>query len=183
MTLTVNFQLRASCQRQLLELYEWIANDGAPTAAERFVSSIIEYCERLVDMPMIGAARDDIRPGLRTVGFRHRAVIAFQLAGTRITILGVFYGRQDYEARLARSATCRRYRSHISGSAALVPRGSAPPRCVAAGPGRPTGRPPKSLHTTCISPMPPRRAVIDRALPSVPRMRIRYLRERWLPGP
>ncbi len=99
MTLTVDFAPAA--ERQLLELYEWIANNGAPTAAERFVSSIIDFCERLVDMPMIGAARDDIRPGLRTVGFRHRAVIAFQLAGARITILGVFYGGQDYEARLA----------------------------------------------------------------------------------
>lgn len=88
-------------ERQRLELYEWIANDGAPTAAERFVSSIIEYCKRLVDMPMIGAATDDIRPGLRTVGLRHRAVATFRLAGTPITILGVFYGGQDYQARLA----------------------------------------------------------------------------------
>jgi len=37
---------------------------------------------------------------LRTIGFRRRATIAFSADDRMVTILGVFYGGQDYEAAL-----------------------------------------------------------------------------------
>lgn len=98
MTPAVVFAPRA--ERQLLEIYEWIAEAGDPETGAQFVRSIIDYCESIADMPGIGLARDDIRAGVRTVGFRRRAVIAFLVETAKITILGVYYGGQDYESRL-----------------------------------------------------------------------------------
>ena len=99
MTIAVGFAEAA--QQHLLDLYEWIAAHGSPEDARRFVASIIDYCDSLADMPGIGTARDDIRPGLRTVGIRRRVVNPFATTDdTRITILGVFYSGQDYEPRL-----------------------------------------------------------------------------------
>lgn len=63
-------------RQQLTELYLWITEQsGSPALAEGFATAIIDYCDELADSPMIGLARDDIRPDLRTIGFRHRAVI------------------------------------------------------------------------------------------------------------
>jgi toxin ParE1/3/4 len=47
-----------------------------------------------------GTLREDVRPGLRTIGFRRRATIAFAVEGDTVTILGIFHGGQDYEADL-----------------------------------------------------------------------------------
>jgi toxin ParE1/3/4 len=38
-----------------------------------------------------------LRPGLRTIGFRRRVTIAFAVEAEVVTIIGVFYGGQDFE--------------------------------------------------------------------------------------
>lgn len=45
--------------------------------------------------------RDDIRPGLRTVGYKKRVVIAFAVLDGTVAIIGIFYGGRDYEIILA----------------------------------------------------------------------------------
>jgi toxin ParE1/3/4 len=40
--------------------------------------------------------RDDIRPGLRVVGYKHRASIAFTVEGERVIILRIFHGGQNW---------------------------------------------------------------------------------------
>jgi toxin ParE1/3/4 len=45
-----------------------------------------------------GQARDDLLPGLRTVGFERRATIAFMVTSEAVLIEGVFYGGRDFEA-------------------------------------------------------------------------------------
>ncbi len=68
--------------------------------AEDFVGSIVAYCEGLETFPLRGAKRDDIRPGVRITGFRCRAASAFTVDDEAVTILGVFYGGQDYDTVL-----------------------------------------------------------------------------------
>ena len=50
--------------------------------------------------PKRGTMRDDVRPGLRITNYRKRAVIAFYVDAERVSIVGVFYGGQDYETIL-----------------------------------------------------------------------------------
>ncbi|PHP53364.1 type II toxin-antitoxin system RelE/ParE family toxin [Actinomyces ruminis] len=85
-------------QVHLADLYRWIADEsGFPSRALTYVSALMDRCEALVDFSMVGRARDDIRPGVRTVGFRRRAVIAFAVTDEAVEILGVYYGGRDHE--------------------------------------------------------------------------------------
>ena len=97
MTRSVVYSPRA--KQQLTELYLWIAQQsGHPDRAQRYISAILDFCDSLAQFPMIGFARDDLRPGLRTIGFRRRVVIAFAVNEKTAEIHGIFYGGQNYEA-------------------------------------------------------------------------------------
>jgi len=47
-----------------------------------------------------GTRRDDIRPGLRITHYKRRAIIAYAVEVEHVSIIGVFYGGQDYERAL-----------------------------------------------------------------------------------
>lgn len=87
-------------EEQLLELYRYIAGAGSPTIAERYTSAIIAYCQSFEQFPLRGTKRDNIRKGLRITNYKKRAVIAFDVEGDCVSIIGVFYGGQDYESVL-----------------------------------------------------------------------------------
>jgi toxin ParE1/3/4 len=88
---------RREALTQLEELYDFVAAAGSPLAASDLVDAIVTFCEDLAPFPLRGTARDDIRPGLRTIGFRRRAVVAFVVGDDAVVVLGVFYGGRDYE--------------------------------------------------------------------------------------
>ena len=87
-------------EEQLAALYRYIAEAATPTTSARYVNAIIDYCESLEMFPMRGTQRDDVRPGLRVTNYKGRAVIAFTVDADRVSILGVFYGGQNYESVL-----------------------------------------------------------------------------------
>lgn len=84
-------------QEQLLALYRYIAVAASPVTAERYTNAIVEYCESLQDFPHRGMCRDDVRPGLRVTHYKKRTVIAFAVEVEQVSIIGIFYGGQDYE--------------------------------------------------------------------------------------
>lgn len=98
MSLRVVFTYEA--EDQLVELHRYIAARRSAEVAARYLDAIVEFCEELGRFPYQGRARDDIRSGLRTVGFKRRAVIAFAMLDETLVIVGVFYGGRDYEAAL-----------------------------------------------------------------------------------
>jgi plasmid stabilization system protein ParE len=83
---------------QLVSLYFHIAAAASPEIAACYTGAIVEQCESLKTFPMRGAQRDDIRSGLRVLGFRRRVSIAFEVTAKVVTILGIFYGGQNIEA-------------------------------------------------------------------------------------
>lgn len=85
---------------QLEALYRYIADAASPLVAQRYTDAIVNYCETLETFPLRGTRRDDIRPGLRITNYRGRAVIAFDVSDALVSIIGVFYGGQDYETEL-----------------------------------------------------------------------------------
>lgn len=88
---------RREALAQLDDLYDFVAAAGSPMAAANLIDAIVAFCEDLAPFPLRGIARDDIRPGLRTLGFRRRAVVAFVVRDDVVVVLGVFYGGRDYE--------------------------------------------------------------------------------------
>lgn len=85
---------------QLEALYRYIAEAASPHVAQRYTSAIVTYCETLQKFPQRGTRRDDIRPGLRITNYKGRAVIAFEVGVDLVSIIGVFYGGQDFESEL-----------------------------------------------------------------------------------
>lgn len=91
-------------QEQLAELEDYIAHaSGSAETAARYVDGIVAYCESLDEFPERGTQHDDLLPGLRLVGFRRRATIAFTVNSEEVTILGVFYGGQDIDTAFRES--------------------------------------------------------------------------------
>jgi len=91
---------RQEALHQLEELYEFIADAGSSANAARFTESIVVFCEGLADFPYRGLSREDLRPGLRTIGYRKRVVIAYAILNEMVAIVGIFYGGRDHEQML-----------------------------------------------------------------------------------
>ena len=84
----------------LIGLYDYIAVESGHEIAGGYIERIETACMALATFPERGLQRDDIRPGLRVVGFERRATIAFQVRKTEVVIVRIFYGGQDYERAL-----------------------------------------------------------------------------------
>jgi toxin ParE1/3/4 len=84
----------------LRRLYDLIADAALPARALAYVEGLRRYCLGLADFPERGTRRDAIRPGLRTLGYRRRVAVAFQVTGTQVIILRLLYGGRDLEGLL-----------------------------------------------------------------------------------
>ncbi len=73
---------------------------ASPDIAAQYTEAIVNYCESLRRFPLRGTIRDDVRPGLRITNYKGRTVIAFDVDTEVVSIIGVFYGGQDYETIL-----------------------------------------------------------------------------------
>jgi plasmid stabilization system protein ParE len=87
-------------EEQIAALYRYIAEAASVDIAARYAEAIVSYCESLRTGPHRGTMRDDVRPGLRITNYKKRAVIAFAVHAEMVSIIGVFYGGQDYETIL-----------------------------------------------------------------------------------
>jgi toxin ParE1/3/4 len=85
----------------LNRLYDWIASVAGSTVAFRYIERIEEFCMRLDLASERGVVREDIRPGLRVVGFERRLTVAFSVDAEIVTIYRLFYGGQNWEETLA----------------------------------------------------------------------------------
>lgn len=94
MTYTVIFS--APAESDLFAIYDYIGERAGPSIALRFIESIEDYCLGFQNFPERGTRRSDLRPGLRTVGFRRRATILFEVnrKARQVTIHGIYYAGQ-----------------------------------------------------------------------------------------
>jgi toxin ParE1/3/4 len=79
----------------LLQLYDYIATRSGAGRARAYAERILSYCLGFENLPERGTRRDDLRPGLRVVGFPRRVTIAFHITEDRVTIDRVLYGGRD----------------------------------------------------------------------------------------
>ena len=90
----------SEARAQLDHLYDYIAMAASPNTALKFTDAILGELGSLQDFPIRGVSREDILPGLRTMGFRRRVTIAFVVEPAQVLVVGIFYGGQDFEAVL-----------------------------------------------------------------------------------
>ena len=60
-----------------------------------FIDRIEKACLALAHFPNRGSRRDELRPGLRILGFERRTAIAYVVTGNEVVIARVFYGGRD----------------------------------------------------------------------------------------
>lgn len=81
-----------AAERDLTEIALRIANDD-PGAAFRFVEDIRHHCGLLVGVTLMGRARRDLHPDIRS--FPHRSyVVYYMLKDDQVRILRVWHGRR-----------------------------------------------------------------------------------------
>jgi plasmid stabilization system protein ParE len=88
-----------AAEADLRATYDYIAARGGAEIAFGFVERIEGYCLGFAHAPERGTRRDDLRPGLRTVGFRRRATILFEVRHDerQVVIHGVYYAGRSFE--------------------------------------------------------------------------------------
>lgn len=87
---------------QLDALEDYISDAGSPPVAARFIDNLVSHCESLALFPLRGVRRDDLLTGLRITHYRRSTIIPFRVKPDckTVSIVGVFYGGQDYTALL-----------------------------------------------------------------------------------
>lgn len=88
----------------LRQLYTVIAIDAGAGRAQSYTDRIAQHCLGLMTFPDRGVARDDLRPGLRTIAFRRRVTVAFHVSDGAVTVDRILYGGRDLEAAFEASA-------------------------------------------------------------------------------
>jgi toxin ParE1/3/4 len=88
---------RPEAKADLAALYDFIAADAGPLIAGEYLDRIEAACRALATFPRRGILRNDIRQGLRIVGFERRAIIAFEVKGREVTIARVLYGGREFD--------------------------------------------------------------------------------------
>ncbi len=80
----------------LLHLGDWIAERTGVDVALNYIERLEAYCAGFETAGERGQRRDDIRAGLRIVGFERRVAIAFTVSNTEVIILRLYYGGQNW---------------------------------------------------------------------------------------
>jgi toxin ParE1/3/4 len=83
----------------LFAIYRYIAERAGDETALRFTDRIEQYRLSFVTFPERGTKRDDLRRGLRTIGFRRCATIVFEVdrRTRQVIIHGIHYAGRSLE--------------------------------------------------------------------------------------
>ena len=97
----VEFSRRA--ERNLTEIYHYIAGESGQNRADTVVSGLVSACRALEQFSERGTLRPDLYPGLRLIGHRRFAPIAFVVEIERVIDHGVFWKGRDLERAFSKA--------------------------------------------------------------------------------
>jgi len=98
---TYKIEFSPEALADLFDLYDYIVlRDGAGRAIG-YLDRIESFCQSLSTFPERGILREDLRPGLRMVGFERRVVLAIRIKADTVTILRILYGGRSLEDEFA----------------------------------------------------------------------------------
>lgn len=79
----------------LSSIGDWIAERAGADIALGYIERLEAYCLGFEHAAERGRRRDDLRPGLRVIGFERRVAIVFAVSDDEVTILRLYYGGQN----------------------------------------------------------------------------------------
>jgi toxin ParE1/3/4 len=97
-----NVSFSPEAQADLSSLYDHIAEHSGAGRALAYIERIEQWCLGLANFPERGTRRDDLKPGLRIVGYEKRLVAAFTVMDDAVVILRILYGGRDLRRHLSK---------------------------------------------------------------------------------
>jgi toxin ParE1/3/4 len=70
-----------------------------PQAAQRLAEEMKQRCEQLGKLPGLGRARDDLKPGLRSIVVQ-RYTVFYRATDTSVQIVRILHGSRDIDSIL-----------------------------------------------------------------------------------
>jgi toxin ParE1/3/4 len=90
------YRLSALAERDLEEIWSYVAEDASPATADRLIDAIIDRFELLAEQPRMGRLRPEFGPGVRSFAVENH-VIYYRYDG-EVLIARVLHGRRDQAA-------------------------------------------------------------------------------------
>jgi toxin ParE1/3/4 len=90
------YRLSALAERDLEEIWSYVAEDASPATADRLIDAIIDRFELLAEQPRMGRLRPEFGPGVRSFAVENH-VIYYRDDG-EVLIARVLHGRRDQAA-------------------------------------------------------------------------------------
>ena len=87
---------RPLAEADILEIWDYIADDSL-AAADRWVDRLDEQFRMLAAQPMMGRAREELAPGVRSFPFG-RYVVFYMPLNDGIDVVRVLHGARDIDA-------------------------------------------------------------------------------------
>lgn len=94
-----SYSLSIDAQRDLAEIYLYLADRGDSVAGRRLVASLSTKIRSLASSGSIGVARDWISPGLRAFPYKNRCIY-FRVVDSKMRILRILHGKQDIDSQM-----------------------------------------------------------------------------------
>ncbi|MBX4958693.1 type II toxin-antitoxin system RelE/ParE family toxin [Rhizobium lentis] len=92
-------RLTNEAELDLAHIYRFVRKNSASSiTAREYVARIKRFVDGFETYPERGSIRDDVRPGLRIVGFERRVSVAFVVEPTEVVILRILYAGQRLES-------------------------------------------------------------------------------------
>lgn len=85
----------------LLDIETWLLTVTSMRTAAGFIQRVIDACEALEIASERRHGRDDLKSGMRIIGFERRLTIAFAVRPDRVEILRIFRRGRDWEQDFA----------------------------------------------------------------------------------
>jgi toxin ParE1/3/4 len=96
------YRLSPLAERDLDEIWIYVAADANPTTADRLVEAIVERFNLLADQPRMGRLRPEFGEGVRSFVVEHHVIYYCLELGAlhahEVLIARVLHGRRDQEA-------------------------------------------------------------------------------------
>lgn len=92
--------LSPRAERDLINLWQYIADESSDTRADAFLDRVLNKLELLAEQPGIGRQRDELKPNLRSHPIGRYVVFYFPL-DDGIDVVRVLYGGRDIDAVFA----------------------------------------------------------------------------------
>ncbi len=86
-------------ETDLLEIYRYIREKSASAqVASGYVQRITGFLATFENYPERGTIRNEVREGLRIIGFERSASVAFVVEDTNVTILRILYRGREFHS-------------------------------------------------------------------------------------